>query len=52
MKIISLCGGRKCCPVLMLRNDGGVNIGEGKDSAHLTKEQWEILKKKIKDNEV
>ena len=46
MKVVSLCSGSECCPVVKI-TDAQVEIGEKGNSCVLTKEQWETLKDKI-----
>lgn len=41
----------KCCPSVELKGDW-VFIGEKNNMCRLTKEQFEILKNKIKNNEI
>ena len=51
MKIVSLCGGDSCCPVVEI-NDEYVKIGEKDNTCTLTKEEWQVLKEKILKKEV
>ncbi len=51
MKIVTLCGGVSCCPVVKITDDC-VEIGEKDNVCVLTKTQWEALKKKIISKEV
>ncbi len=51
MKIVSLCGGDSCCPVVRI-TDEHVEIGEKDNTCVLTREQWETLKEKIVAGEV
>ena len=51
MKIVSLCGGYSCCPVVKVSDDY-VEIGEDGNLCILTKSEWEILKNKIMNGEV
>ena len=51
MKIVSLCGGCKQCPVIKI-TDEKVEIGERGNVCVLTREQWETLKEKILQKEL
>lgn len=51
MKIVSLCGGSGCCPVVKVADDR-VEIGEQGNTCVLKKSEWETLKKKILDGEL
>ena len=51
MKIVSLCGGDGCCPVVKI-SDERVEIGEKDNTCTLKKSEWEVLKKKILDKEI
>jgi hypothetical protein len=51
MKIVSLCGGDSCCPVVKL-TDEQVEIGEEGNICILKKDEWEVLKQKILDKEL
>jgi len=51
MKIVTLCGGTTCCPVVKISEEC-VEIGEKDNVCVLTKAQWEALKKKIMSKEV
>ncbi len=51
MKIVSLCGGDSCCPVVKI-DDECVKIGERDNVCVLTKSEWETLKQKILDKEI
>lgn len=51
MKIVSLCREGSCCPVVKI-TDEYVEIGEKGNSCILKKEEWEVLKKKILEEEV
>lgn len=65
MKITTLCGRGRCCPVVKRNDDGSVEIGEQKckcackcegcnnaGKATLTKEQFETMKEKILNGEL
>ena len=51
MKIVSLCSGEGCCPVVKI-TDTQVEIGEKGNTCILTREQWEVLKEKIGKGEL
>jgi len=51
MKVVSLCSGGGCCPVVRV-TDAQVEIGEKDNTCVLTKEQWETLKEKILKKEL
>jgi hypothetical protein len=51
MKIVSLCSGKSCCPVVKIEEDK-VEIGEKGNLCVLKKSEWETLKKKILDKEL
>ncbi len=51
MKVVSLCGGNSCCPVVKI-TDEHVKIGEKDNTCVLTKAQWETLKEKILKKEL
>ncbi len=46
MKIVSLCGSCKECPMVKI-TDTQVEIGENDNTCVLTKAQWESLREKI-----
>ena len=50
-KVITLCRAGSCCPTVTISDDK-VEIGEGKSYCTLTKEQWDILKEKILNQEI
>lgn len=49
-KIINLCGKQGCCPVVE-RIKKEVKIGEKENLCVLKKAEWEILKRKVKENQ-
>ena len=51
MKIVSLCGGDSCCPVVKI-DDEHVEIGEKDNICVLTRSEWETLKQKILNKEI
>ena len=51
MKIVNLCAEGSCCPVIKI-TDTQVEIGEKDNICVLTKEQWGVLKEKIKTEEI
>ncbi len=51
MKVVSLCGGKSCCPVVEI-DEKTVKIGEKGNLCILRKEEWETLKGKIKAGEL
>ena len=51
MKIVNLCAKESCCPVIKI-TDTRVEIGEKDNICILTREQWEVLKEKIKKEEI
>ena len=51
MKIVSLCGGNSCCPVVII-TDEKVEIGEEGNLCVLTLDEWETLKSKILDKAI
>jgi len=51
MKIVTLCGGGSCCPVVKI-TDNHVEIGEKDNLCILTKGEWETLKRKIMNKEI
>ena len=51
MKIVSLCGGDSCCPIVKI-DEENVEIGEKDNLCVLTKSEWEVLKQKILDKEI
>ena len=51
MKIVNLCGGDSCCPVVKIA-DEHVEIGEKDNVCVLTKDAWETLKQKILNKEI
>ncbi len=51
MQVVSLCGGKTCCPVVEIDKDF-VRIGEKGNLCVLRKGEWEILKEKIKAGEL
>ena len=51
MRIISLCGGSSCCPVVKVTDDK-VEIGEEGNLCTLKVEEWETLKSKIANKEL
>ena len=51
MKIVTLCGGTSCCPVVKI-DDDRVEIGEKDNVCALTKSEWETLKRKILNKEI
>ena len=51
MKIVSLCGGDSCCPVVQI-DEEYVKIGEQDNVCVLTKSEWETLKHKILNKEI
>ena len=51
MKIVTLCGGGSCCPVVKI-TDEYVEIGEKGNVCVLKKSEWETLKAKIIKKEV
>lgn len=46
MKIVNLCGGSGCCPVVKITDDR-IEIGEQGNLCVLKKSEWESLKKKV-----
>lgn len=46
MKVVSLCGGDKCCPVVEMGSDC-VKIGEKGNMCRLKKREWNSLREKI-----
>lgn len=48
MKVVSLCGGRKCCPCVVIKDNGKIEIGESGNSCELTHDAWVKLKELIK----
>ena len=50
-KIVVLCGGEGCCPAIEISEDC-VKIGEDDNTCTLTVKEWEILREKIKNNEL
>ena len=50
MKIVTLCQEGSCCPVVKIGKDH-VEIGEKDNVCVLTKNEWETLKEKIRNNE-
>ena len=51
MKIVSLCGGNSCCPVIKI-SDEKVEIGEEGNLCVLKLDEWESLKSKILNKEL
>ena len=52
MKKVVLCGGgSSCCPAVEF-HEKEVLIGEDDNTVKLTKEEWQILKTKIKNGEL
>ncbi len=51
MQVVSLCGGKSCCPVVEIDGDV-VKIGEKGNLCILRKEEWETLKEKVKAGEL
>ena len=51
MKIVKLCREGSCCPEVKV-TDSEVTIGEKENTCTLTREQWEILKEKIVNQEL
>ena len=51
MKIVSLCGGSSCCPVVKITDDK-VEIGEEGNLCVLKLDEWEALRSKILDKEL
>ena len=51
MKIVSLCKGHDCCPVVKV-DDERVEIGEKENLCVLTMTEWETLKEKILSGEL
>jgi hypothetical protein len=51
MKIVTLCSGGTCCPVVKVI-DERVEIGEEGNLCVLTPGEWEALKSKILSNEI
>ena len=51
MKIVNLCGGSSCCPVVKITDDR-VEIGEEGNLCTLKLEEWETLKSKIENKEL
>jgi hypothetical protein len=51
MKIIELCGGKKCCPVVELDTDV-VRIGETGNLCTLARSEWKTLVEKIRSGEL
>jgi len=50
MKVITLCSGESCCPVVKIY-DERVEIGEEGNLCILKKKEWEALKSKILSKE-
>lgn len=51
MKIVTLCGDDKCCPVIKI-GDGFVEIGEEGNLCRLKSQEWDTLKEKILSQKV
>ena len=51
MKVVNLCSGNSCCPVVKLADDH-VEIGEEGNLCTLTMTEWETLKGKILSKEI
>ena len=51
MKIVTLCSGDSCCPVVKI-DDERVEIGEEGNLCILMKDEWETLKQKILNKEI
>jgi hypothetical protein len=51
MKIVSLCSGNSCCPVVKI-TDEQVEIGEEGNLCALKLDEWESLKSKIVNKEL
>jgi hypothetical protein len=51
MKIVNLCSGKSCCPVVKVGEEK-VEIGEEGNLCVLKKIEWETLKKKILEKEL
>ena len=51
MKIVSLCGGSSCCPVVKITGQK-VEIGEEGNLCVLKLDEWETLKTKVLDEEI
>jgi len=51
MRIVNLCGGDSCCPVVKI-DDEHVAIGEKDNVCVLTKSEWETLRQKILNREI
>ncbi len=51
MRIVSLCGGDSCCPVVKITDDK-VEIGEQGNLCILKLDEWEALKSKVLDKEI
>jgi len=51
MKIVSLCGGSSCCPVVKITGEK-VEIGEEGNLCVLKLDEWETLKTKVLDEEI
>lgn len=49
MKIFELCSGRKCCPTILVKDNGDVTIGEDGKSFDIKKDAWLKLKQLIKE---
>jgi hypothetical protein len=51
MKVISLCGGSSCCPVVKIDGEK-VEIGEEGNLCVLNLDEWETLKTKVLAEEI
>jgi hypothetical protein len=51
MKVVELCGDKKCCPVVEIDSDV-VRIGEDGNLCTLKLSEWKTLVKKIKSGEL
>ena len=51
MKVYTLCGDKRCCPVVEIGRDV-VRIGEDGNRVELSKGQWEALSRKIRSGEL
>ncbi|MBA7710047.1 hypothetical protein ES703_118975 [subsurface metagenome] len=51
MKIVSLCGGSSCCPVVKITGEK-VEIGEEGNLRVLKLDEWETLKTEVLNKEV
>ena len=51
MKIVSLCGGSSCCPVVKITGEK-VEIGEEGNLCVLKPDEWETLKAKVLAEEI